>query len=277
MTPQTVTIPEKGKLKLGIFAGLGDFAAVTEATRYGSDHSSDGWGGGSVAKEVATARNGDPALVEASDRIMAALEAINPPSSAFETQRAVVGGVPSVPDFLSGNPMNMRLRRRVERQGAPLAIGVNLVVSSGVDHKTIQRRGAAVLALVRNLAARRPVSLFVMGGMKVKGLNLCPVVQIDTAPLDLARAAWALSAVGCARQMMFRAAEELAQSSTRSINWAFGDYGYSTQSPGIAGDVLRAMGFVEALEVPGVLLGTAFATDAAAAAWVRDTAQTLTE
>jgi len=74
------------------------------------------------------------------------------------------------------------------------------------------RRGITILALVMAMTAVRPVNLRVctISGCKTKGSaqrsgdRWCAVTAvIDTQPLDLARAAWALTDVGCARRLFY--------------------------------------------------------------------------
>jgi hypothetical protein len=270
-----ITIEGQGKMTLARFDGLADLSRyVAGAT--GHEVSSASWAGSTMPEAIDRALSGNAALVPASDRLLAELAAINPPSSAWQTQGAVAGGVVNVPAYLAGQPVNMRLRRRIESQGAPLSIIVDCVTSGGVDHGTITRRGAAVLALVRALAGRRPVTLTVIGGMSQDGKTACVAIPIDTAPLDLARAAWALGSVEVARHLAYTAGvEAMGKKHARFLDWAFNNHEWQTQN--LCAAIAPHIGADQFVGVSSVVLGTAFADTKSAAQWVRDTIQLVTE
>lgn len=270
MIRSTIEVPAKGEMQVLRFEGLGAAADFVDA-RPGFLKGGD-WQGAEAHETMQRARTGNAALVPASDKLLDRLEAINPPVSAWETQGAVAGGVVNVPAYLAGQPVNMRLRRRTESQAAPLAVVVDLCVSAGVDHATIQRRGVATLALVRGLAARRPVTLHVIGAEIVRetGRTICPVIQVDTAPLDLARAAWLLASPEAFRGLMFAICKG-EEGSQGSVNWAFDSADWHLKNVcNVVGPTLAE----EFVAVGGVLLGTAFRDDKAAADWVASTMQT---
>jgi hypothetical protein len=111
---------------------------------------------------------------------------------------------------LAGNPVNMRRRQRVLSQAAPLNVVVDLGSSASVSNKSLERRGAAVLAFVRLIAAQRPVNLYLACAFSPNSAApdiACGglAVRIDTSPLDLARAAYAISGAAFPRQMLYSA------------------------------------------------------------------------
>ena len=269
-----VMIEGQGEMTLARFDGLADLSRYVAGATGGHDVSSEKWAGSTMPEALDRALSGNAALVPASDKLLAQLEAINPPTSAWETQGAVAGGVANIPAYLAGQPVNMRLRRRVESQGAPLSIIVDCVTSGGVDHATITRRGAAVLALVRSLAGRRPVTLTVIGGMCARGKTVCVAFPIDTAPLDLARAAWALGSVEVARHLAYTAGAEAVGKKRCATQWAFDDH--SWQQEHLCAAIAPHIGADQFVGVSSVYLGTTFADDQSAAQWVRDTIQSVT-
>jgi hypothetical protein len=104
--------------------------------------------------------------------------------------------------------MNMRVRRRVQSEKAPLNIVVDCVSSGGITAETLEKRGAAILALVRILSATRPVSLYIAASALPYGdgdtrTSVGVVARLDSAPIDLARAAHLLCAPGVSRQMAY--------------------------------------------------------------------------
>jgi hypothetical protein len=274
MIRETITVEDQGNLTIGRFNGLADLADYVKDEPFDAREK---WAGATRAQALKRAISGNPDLVAQSDAMLAKLEGITPPpASAFEAQRAVVGGVPSVPDFLSGNPLNMRLRRRVEAQHAPLAIVLDCMSSGGVDNATIARRGAAVMALARNLSASRPVTIWVVAGMSPNNCgSAAMIIPVDSAPLDLARAAWALGAPEMSRQLCYTAgAVLLGQSRTGSTGWCFNDDSWHQSS---LIQTLAPMLADRFIAVGSVLLGTTFNTDENAAQWVRDTLLTVRE
>jgi len=153
------------------------------------------WSGGlSTADACRTAREGDLSAVAASDALLSKFERF-----AFETGRKawlddVTGAIPNVPAFIAGHPLAMRRRVRQDSASAPLAIIVDVTTSSRVSARDIQRRGAAILALVRILSTRRPIELW--AGTMLDADNRRSAVhtfaRIETSPLDLATACFAL-------------------------------------------------------------------------------------
>ena len=135
---------------------------------------------------------------------------------AFETPRKgwrddVTGSVANVPAYLAGQPTAMRRRVTNKDAGAPLAVIIDLATSSKISADTIEKRGAAVLALVRLLSMRRPVELWA-GVFTGAGSNDrdCAAIftKIETAPLDLATAAYVLCSAGFPRRLLYSVAHE---------------------------------------------------------------------
>ncbi len=126
------------------------------------------------------------------DKYLDKLESHQFISSAYRCTDSIIGALPNIPAYLSGNPCNMRLRRRVTLDSAPLAIVVDLTSSAAIKNKDLERRGAAILALVRILSQRRPIELWAGTGLNRGDGATLAYFKIDTAPLDLARAAYAL-------------------------------------------------------------------------------------
>lgn len=151
-------------------------------------------------------RNGDLSGVAASDALLAKFEHF-----AFKTTRSqwrhdVAGAVCDVPALLAGQPLTMKRRAPQRDASNPLAVVCDLTSSASVTPDALQRRGAAILALVRILAARRPVELWAGMMTDAKGSGqgrdcLSMFFKIDTAPMDLARAAFAMTEASVCRRM----------------------------------------------------------------------------
>jgi hypothetical protein len=201
----------KGKIDtVTVFDSVSEFADAVQTIKMPDHSTGNAWNGGEHVDAVTRkCRTGDMARVAASDEFMSKFEALLGYSgSAFQVQNAMTGGAPNIGAYLSGNPMNMRVRRRVETEKAPLNIVVDCVSSAGIDVKTLEKRGAAILALVRVLSATRPVSLYIAAtALSSRDMETHTshgvVMRLDSAPLDLARAAHMLCATGVSRQMAY--------------------------------------------------------------------------
>lgn len=169
------------------------------------------WAGGkALADALDCVARGDNDIAQRSERAMAAMEdALDMPTATHITRMDVAGGYACVPAHLAGAPMAMRRRVRAQADAAPLGIVVDTTSSAGISAEQMLQRGAAVLALVRLLADRRPTECWALSALDanrdespVTGATL-QWVRIDTTPLDLARAGFILGHVGFARMVAY--------------------------------------------------------------------------
>ena len=252
-------------------------AAVSPYLIAGSDGDHGDWHGANVSDTLQRAQAGDSARVADCDRLLSIMET----GADFSTARsvtvaAVAGGLPNVPAMLAGSPMAMRRRQRVTDQAAPLSVVVDLGVSSAVKSATLARRGAAALALVRLLAATRPVTLWVVAGQQCSrysdhAQNAAFAVRLDTAPLDLSRAAWLLCAPEAFRRAGFAVSQTVAGYARETdVNWL--DNNHSKHPELIAACLPALTGTSDCLLVPSLITSgsTQFDSDSAAAAWVQE-------
>jgi hypothetical protein len=205
--------------------GFAEFAdRVPGERRSDNDQRKDWYGGLSFDQSIEAVRSGDMTGVAASDKLLADMESLLPVSKSWRTCDSVVGMCPNVPQYLAGNPYNMRLKRRCTTVTAPLAVFVELVASAGITAQTCLKRGAALLALVRMLANFRPVELWcvIAIGQRNSRSSLC--VRLDTAPLDLARAAHVLTHPSVFRALGYRSLEHEFYRLEWKGYWAFGDH-----------------------------------------------------
>jgi hypothetical protein len=215
-----------------------------------------GWYGGHSKQTALRALTlGDESLVAASDAMLAKLEDKLPHTKKFQMQRQVTGGLVCVPEYLTGQPECMRLRRRLDRNDAPVTIFMDLTSSAMIDADKLLKRGTAILALARALCEHRTVELW--GGVALGNGNYSGggwsstfAWRIDTTPLDVARAAFLLSAPAMARGIGYGLAPTLAGKNNWSGNWPWGahDLHVRTQSQRLR----AAMGASEMLVVPPI-------------------------
>ena len=189
----------------------------------------EGWTGNmDYETSLRYATSGDLSGVPASEAWLNKFESLSPSRQAWQTVLDVTGSMPNVPAVLTGHPLSMRRRKRVLTETAPLAICVDLVSSAGVSAKNLQKRGALILALVRALSATRPVELWCGGSALPYGTKDTYHVwfRIDTAPLDLARAAHIMTAPSVSRGLIYATLSETAKSEG-GLRWPYDNHTWS--------------------------------------------------
>lgn len=189
------------------------FDGTAELAKYIRDNRIDNtwhgnWHLNKLTKQQVTRfiETGDDSAVSASDKMIAEMEEhLDELASTYKIVADVAGGAPNVAAFLAGDPLNMRRRKRVLSPLAPLTIYVDLTSSGGIPDYTLRRRGAAVLALVRVLETRRPINLYCGVGLSSASSQMCATawVRLDTAPLDITRAAHMLSHTSVSRAALY--------------------------------------------------------------------------
>jgi len=221
------------------------------------------WFGATYQEFKQRIETGDNSLVEQSDVHLAKIEDQVPMSRGWRNVDDVVGAVPNVPAFLAGHPQCMRRRQRAMRDTAPLAIFMDLTSSAGIGSREVQNRGIVLLALTRLLVEHRPVELWVGtalgGGTSYRGKAVSATVawRIDTAPLDLARAAYHVSATAMARGFGYQMAH--AELNMPHGAWPFGNHDlHCKTAERRLKDVFAGQ---ELLYVPPIYLGDALTQD----------------
>jgi len=211
-------------------AELADSVPKSNHNRRDCDPRRSWYGNKSYNDSVAQIRSGDLAGVAASDKLIDAIEIEAPMTHAWQVRHDVVGGVPNVAAYLAGHPLCMRRRERTTSEQAPLSIVVSLELSGGIAIEHMRKRGAAILALVRRLSNVRPVELFVCCsiGNRPGYVAAHTICRVDTAPLDLARAAHVLTCPSVTRGIGYASGGYLLNkhglaSGEWSGNWAYGD------------------------------------------------------
>jgi len=150
---------------------------------------------------------GDLSTVPQSDKMLALLEdKFDFPTSRYKVFDDVAGGVPNVPAMLACQPMDMRQRRRTADAAAPLTICIDLTSSGDIPADYLVTRGTAILALARILSSLRPVTIWLGAGLSSgRGVDGSTAwFQLESSPLDLARAAFQVSSGGVSRGMLYR-------------------------------------------------------------------------
>lgn len=175
---------------------------------------SDSWVGETMAETLKWSEIGNRALVPEAEKLLSQLDTqIETPRRSWEP--APAGAFCVVPDVLAGLPTYMRRLRDNPSEHAPITILAISTSSGGIDAKILMKRGTAILALVMVLSQSRPISLHSVsildGHIDESGESvLC--TRIETAPLDLSMATYALTSAGFARRMNYSISYKLDKS-----------------------------------------------------------------
>lgn len=200
-TPDTINkalfAGDARKLHFQLFDGPSDMAnhAKRQAAAFTLINGDVDTRGYNLSRAVTAFRDGDLTGVETSDKLLERFEALSVPATRKAWQDGVAGALPNVQAFLAGTPLTMRRKVRASDDAAPLCVVVDIGASAGIEASQINNRGAAVLALVRILAMRRPVELWagaILDADKAHNAS-ATFCRIETAPLDLAHAAFILT------------------------------------------------------------------------------------
>lgn len=158
------------------------------------------WSGNQTYTEArANLWKGFPDAVKRSDKLLAKIEAegIELRQESWDTD--LIGYFPCVPAFVSGDPDCMFTPIDECSQTAPMRVYASVCLSAGFESDDLEKRGVAILALVRKLSLIRPVELYLYADQAGKQ----PVIRMETCPLDLITASYALSNAGFLRKLCF--------------------------------------------------------------------------
>lgn len=204
----------------------------TECVKGVKSHLAQGrWSGNMNYSEAMQALTvGDQSLVAQSDQLLAKLEDQLPQTRKWQRINHVTGNRVRIGAFLAGQPNCMRKRKKLERDDAPVTIFMDLTSSAMVDASDLLKRGVAILAFARCLVQHRPVELW--GGIALgdggawrstTAWSSTVAWHIDTAPLDLARAAFLLAHPAIARGIGYGIGPTLGGHQSWSGNWPWGN------------------------------------------------------
>ena len=142
--------------------------------------------------------DGDKDTAQKAARLMAAIDAVSKPTLKRQRIASPYGRV-SVGAYLASDPQPCRRKVAMPRDDAPLSIVVSLNSMAGVDASDLHKRGVAIAALARRIAAARPLSLYLSRFSACGGINSGMLVKFPTTPIDVYRLAYLLSSQGFAR------------------------------------------------------------------------------
>lgn len=174
-------------------------------------------------------QHGDMANVAAMERIIAQMQDQQIFASGLPMPvRSYWGTAPNINAVITGQPKTMYRRKRSENLSitAPISIFVDTVVSDGLSESAIINRGVAIMAFTMAMNIIRPVELTAIAlgnphGYSKKQIKAAygSIVKLDTKPIDLARASFALTSKEYCRGLAFSCMRDCADTSGCGIAW----------------------------------------------------------
>lgn len=145
----------------------------------------------------------DEAVVRRAERLLQQIDDFCPELPGGVWDAGVCGVMPLVPAYLAGSPVCMLARQETMTTASPVRVFASVCASAGLSASELESRGVAILALCRKLSAVRPVELHLFAEMGDSGIGLFPTIQLDTSPLDLPTATYALTHPAFLRKLCF--------------------------------------------------------------------------
>lgn len=153
--------------------------------------------------------NGDASNVANAEKLLSQFQSEIETTIYVDTP-SVAGCYPVVPEALAGDPECMREPELIGDTGAPITIVVDIMAQASISATQMRSRGIAILALVMALSASRPVTLrlaYCSHGEETDQSDgdrmMLMTVAVNTAPLDLASAAYAITHASFLRRVCF--------------------------------------------------------------------------
>lgn len=128
------------------------------------------------------------------------LHAVDIPTPGRARVRDVCGGLPVVPEFLSGNPEHFSDLRMIESESAPVRVWFDPTSSAVVSAESLLERGAAVAAFVLALSTTRPVELWIATSNQGR---TTPCIKLGASPFVTSEVAFAVGHVAFARSLTY--------------------------------------------------------------------------
>lgn len=190
-------------MALFTFDSVEDFARQA-ATCGGSDDSARSWTANiSYSQAVDYAIRGNTDYVKHAEELIDKLDFEMPETKQFKTIRSPFGGRVCFSDWQQGSPDPMRRKVKRASDMGELKIIVSTTSSAGVPFKDMETRGAAILALLLKLQQVRPIQLYLLTELDGSGGWHHQMIRVESQPLALGVAAFALCNVGFARHLTY--------------------------------------------------------------------------
>jgi hypothetical protein len=195
---------------LSRFDSPAEFVAAARAA-VTSKRDDRGWTGETWEEGASRAIAGNDRLVPDAEALIDKINAAGIDTPRSEFVPSVAGAFPIVPEYLAGHPAHMRRKVPASSDRAPMTIYVDLTSSGGIEHRDMNKRGTAALALAMLLSAERPTSLYAIVGLSRHRENegegngaALAAIKINSQPLELATACHVLTSQAFARSVGYQ-------------------------------------------------------------------------
>ncbi len=175
---------------------------------YGGGSQGYEWDGGVGFKDaIRFSKEGDPNIVSkyvsTVDKLVNEYQFRNDNRTAYRP--SVAGSRVSVQDYLAGSPTSMRRRVPQEMQNRSVNIYVGTTCAAGIPADKMMERGATILSLLEFLQTSQvSVELYLLA--ETHGAtdgDLIQVIQVESHPLNLSTAGFAIAHPAFARQVTY--------------------------------------------------------------------------
>lgn len=194
------------------FDSVEDFAkACKDKVKHPDRDSASEWTGWvTFAQAIEKSLVGDKSFVDGANKLIDQLDVDIPATKAFKRVHSPYGGSVNMGDWLANSPTPMRRRVRTSSDIGLVNIYVSTTSSAGVDADTMKQRGYAILALLLKLQTVRPIQLYLL--TELHGARdgwHYQKIRVESQPLNISVAAFALCNVGWARHLTYDYAQEI--------------------------------------------------------------------
>lgn len=188
------------------------------------------WDGGVSPNEaMKRAVQGDTSIVAASTDALDKLEIQQGEEIAWTTVRDVWGTRPDIGAFLAGSPYNMKRRVRANASTRHVSIYVSTTCSAGISASDMLKRGQTILGLLEALQQMQvgvDLYLLVESGGREGKINSIGAIRIESRPLDISTAGFAIAHPAFARHLTYTHWRTLdgGWNGSWPVDYHYGDY-----------------------------------------------------
>jgi hypothetical protein len=152
---------------------------------------------------------GDETYCAGYEKLMQKFEEFDVSTFRPQWRDDVTGSRPNIQAFIAGQPLSMRRRVKDDSSTGPMAIIVDTTLSTACNRGDMEKRGSAILALLRILSAKRPVELWVASCMDANGCDWgCVLSRVQTTPLDTATSSFIFGSLSYTRRLCYGIGEK---------------------------------------------------------------------
>lgn len=187
------------------------------------------WNGGMNLRQcmdiTETARNVTQSALDRAKEFIDLIDATVGETDKPTWKPDVQGAFPVVPEFLAGEPQNMRTWRDERSERAPVTLVIEMVVSSNTTDQQMFNRAMGLCALAMKMSETRPVELHALFSMREGN---CVQANFDLVKLDIPVSPTqilALSDKSACRGIALNSVYDRRGSRSGFMSWAYNGYG----------------------------------------------------